>query len=119
MVLMSSHLLNEVGATADDIVIINAGRLVKQARMAELGIAEATSRVRVSHYDRAEARDRGAGRLVSSAAPTSTAPFLRVRTQDLYVIGAALFNANVAVFELTREPYDLEEQFFAMLEGPA
>ena len=115
-VLMSSHLLNEVGATADDIVIINAGRLVKQARMAELGIAEATSRARVSHYERAERAITELGAAFERGTDEH-GPFLRVRTQDLYVIGAALFNANVAVFELTREPYDLEQQFFAMLEA--
>jgi ABC-2 type transport system ATP-binding protein len=115
-VLMSSHLLNEVGATADDIVIINAGRLVKQARMAELGIAEATSRTRVSHYERAERAIAELGAAYERGTDEQ-GRFLRVRTQDLYVIGAALFNANVAVFELTREPYDLEQQFFAMLEA--
>ena len=116
MVLMSSHLLNEVGATADDIVIINAGRLVKQATMAELGIAEVTSRVRVSHYDRAERAIAELGVAIERGTDEQ-GPFLRVRTQDLYLIGAALFNAEVAVFELTREPYDLEEQFFEMLEA--
>jgi ABC-2 type transport system ATP-binding protein len=115
-VLMSSHLLNEVGATADDIVIINAGRLVKQATMAELGIAEVTSRVRVSHYDRAERAIAELGAAIERGTDEQ-GPFLRVRTSDLYVIGAALFNADVAVFELTREPYDLEEQFFEMLEA--
>ena len=115
-VLMSSHLLNEVGATADDIVIINAGRLVKQATMAELGIAEVTSRVRVSHYDRAERAIAELGVAIERGTDEQ-GPFLRVRTQDLYLIGAALFNAEVAVFELTREPYDLEEQFFEMLEA--
>jgi ABC-2 type transport system ATP-binding protein len=115
-VLMSSHLLNEVGATADDIVVINAGRLVKQARMAELGIAEATSRVRVSHYDRAEGALAELGARIERGTDEHGL-FLRVRTQDLYVIGAALFNANVAIFELTREPYDLEKQFFAILEA--
>ena len=116
MVLMSSHLLNEVGATADDIVIINAGRLVKQATIAELGIAEVTSRVRVSHYDRAERAIAELGVAIERGTDEQ-GPFLRVRTQDLYLIGAALFNAEVAVFELTREPYDLEEQFFEMLEA--
>ena len=115
-VLMSSHLLNEVGATADDIVIINAGRLVKQATMAELGIAEGTSRVRVSHYDRAERAIAELGAAIERGTDEQ-GPFLRVRTSDLYMIGAALFNADVAVFELTREPYDLEEQFFEMLEA--
>ena len=48
------------------------------------------------------------------------ATFNVTNTTDLASSGsfrAALFNANVAVFELTREPYDLEQQFFAMLEA--
>src|SRR5215217_4743058 len=52
-VLMSSHLLHEVGATADDIVVINDGRLVKKTKMADLDL-QGTSRVRVSNIDRAE-----------------------------------------------------------------
>ena len=42
-------------------------------------------------------------------------PYLRVSNQDTYGIGAALFGAKVAVFELTRVRYELEEQFFDML----
>ena len=118
IVLMSSHLLNEVGATADDIVVINGGRLVKQARVSELGIAEATSRVRVSHFDRAERAIAELGASVERGSDDQGS-YLRVHTQDLFVVGAALFNAQVAVFELAREPYDLEQQFFAMLEATA
>jgi ABC-2 type transport system ATP-binding protein len=116
-VLMSSHLLHEVGATADDIVVINHGRLLKKAKIADLNL-EGTSRVRVADIDRAERAlaELGAG---TKRGTDQQGPYLQVSTQDTYVIGAALFNANIAVFELSRERYELEEQFFAMLEdGP-
>jgi ABC-2 type transport system ATP-binding protein len=112
-VLMSSHLLHEVGATADDIVVINEGRLVKKARMADLDL-HGTSRVRVSDVDRAERvlADLGAAVMRGN---DEQGPYLRVSSQDTYSIGAALFGANVAVFELTLVRYELEEQFFDML----
>jgi len=112
-VLMSSHLLHEVGATADDIVIINEGRLVKKARMVDLDL-HGTSRVRVSDVDRAERvlADLGAGVVRGE---DEQGPYLRVSNQDTDSIGAALFSAKVAVFELTRVRYELEEQFFDML----
>ena len=102
MVLMSSHLLNEVGATADDIVVINAGRLVKQVRIAELGIAEATSRVRVSHYDiarKARWPDMGArSKAVMMITGITSGPHYEVAT-----VGTALFSASVVVYELVTE----------------
>jgi ABC-2 type transport system ATP-binding protein len=112
--LMSSHLLHEVGATADDIVIINQGRLLKKARMTDLDL-QGASRVRVSNVARAERALADIGATVRRRTDDQ-GPYLRVSTQDTYLIGAALFNANIAVFELTRERYELEEQFFAMLE---
>ena len=114
-VLMSSHLLHEVGATADDIVVINDGRLVKKTKMADLDL-QGTSRVRVSNIDRAE---RALAELNTTVrrGTDEQGPYLRISSQDTYVIGATLFNANVAVFELTRERYELEEQFFEMLKG--
>jgi ABC-2 type transport system ATP-binding protein len=39
-VLISSHLLNEIEATADDIVVINRGRLVAQLPMSGLNLGE-------------------------------------------------------------------------------
>ena len=47
-VLVSSHLLNEIEATADDIVVINRGRLIAQLPMSELNLGEGTTRARVS-----------------------------------------------------------------------
>jgi ABC-2 type transport system ATP-binding protein len=39
-VLISSHLLNEIEATADDIVVIDRGRLLAQLPMSELNLGE-------------------------------------------------------------------------------
>ena len=36
-VLLSSHMLSEVAQTVDDVVVINGGRLVRQASMADIG----------------------------------------------------------------------------------
>jgi hypothetical protein len=87
--------------------------LVKKARMVDLDL-HGTSRVRVSDVDRAERvlADLGAGVVRGEDEQGS---YLRVSNQDTYSIGAALFSAKVAVFELTRVRYELEEQFFDML----
>jgi ABC-2 type transport system ATP-binding protein len=113
-VLMSSHLLHEVGATADDIVIINQGRLLKKAKMADIDL-QGASLVRVSNLDRAERALAELGAAVRRGSDAQ-GPYLRVNTQDTHLVGAALFNSNVAVYELTHERHELEEQFFAMLE---
>ena len=48
LVLMSSRRLNEVQATADDIVVINKGRLLAQKPISELSLGEGSIRTRVS-----------------------------------------------------------------------
>ena len=40
--LVSSHLLNEVQATVDEIVVINKGRLLAQMPMSDLQLGEGT-----------------------------------------------------------------------------
>ena len=113
-VLVSSHMLNEVEATVDDIVVIGHGRLLKQAKMSDLVVSEGAARLRTPDLDRAR-------RLLADLAVPIEAgeddrgPYLRIRSQDTAGIGDLMFGAGLPVHELTNERYDLEEQFFAML----
>jgi ABC-2 type transport system ATP-binding protein len=113
VVLMSSHILNEVEATVDDVVVIGNGRLVRQAPMSELA-ASTSARVRVA--------DPAAGGAVLDqlGAPWQLlqdhrGSYLVVAGIDLPTLGQRLFDAGIPVLELATQEVDLESEFFAML----
>ena len=111
-VLVSSHMLQEVEQTVDDVVIISNGRLVRQGPMAELH-GEARSQVRTTD------RDALAGALRVSDI-TSTADedgALLVDSGDLRLIGDVALRAGLPVHELRAAGTDLEALFFALTEG--
>ena len=114
-VLISSHQLSEIEATADDIVVINKGRLLAQLPMSELNLGDGTTRARVSDM-RAAVHALGAiGADVQTAADERGA-YLRIQGPDVSRIGAVLFNSGIVVDELITERRDLEQEFFSMLE---
>ena len=115
-VLMSSHLLNEVEATADDIVVINRGRLLAQMPMAELNPGEGITRARVSDLGATMQTLTAIGADVETAVD-ERGTYLRIHSHDVGQVGSALFSAGIAVDELITERRDLEREFFSMLEG--
>ena len=115
-VLVSSHLLNEVQATVDDIVVIHKGRLLAQMPMSDLQLGEGTTRVRASDLE-AAAQELAPLRIRIERAHDERGPYLRVHSQEVAAIGAALFNARLVVNELVTERRDLEQEFFSMLES--
>jgi ABC-2 type transport system ATP-binding protein len=116
-VLFSSHLLNEVQATVDDIVVINRGQLVAHTKMSDLGLGQGTTKVRAADPDRAVRALAGLGASVEVGGDEH-GRYLRVHTADVGAVGAALFSAGVVVSELVGERRDLEQEFFSMLEAP-
>jgi ABC-2 type transport system ATP-binding protein len=111
-ILVSSHLLQEVEQTADDVVIIANGVLVRQGSMAELS--------------------GGGGALVRTPDPQRLAGLLRERgiattagsdgellaeTSDLRAVGDAAHAADLPVWELSTKAADLEELFFELTAG--
>jgi ABC-2 type transport system ATP-binding protein len=115
-VLMSSHLLSEVEATADDIVVISRGRLLAQMPMSELNLGEGITRARVSDLGATMQALVAIGADVETAADERGA-YLRIHSHDVGQVGSALFSAGIAVDELITERRDLEQEFFSMLEG--
>jgi ABC-2 type transport system ATP-binding protein len=115
-VLVSSHLLNEVQATVDEIVVIHKGRFLAQMPMSDLQLGQGTTRVRVSDLD-AAARELAPLHVRIERARDRRGPFLRVHSQEVAAVGAALFNAGIVVNELLTERRDLEQEFFSMLES--
>jgi ABC-2 type transport system ATP-binding protein len=115
-VLISSHLLNEIEATADDIVVINRGRLLGQMPMSELNTGEGTTRARVSDLGGAMQALAAIGADVETAAD-ERGGYLRIHSHDVGQVGSVLFSSGIAVDELITERRDLEQEFFSMLEG--
>jgi ABC-2 type transport system ATP-binding protein len=115
-VLISSHLLNEIEATADDIVVINRGRLLAQLPISELNLGVGTTRARVSDLAAAARALAAVGADVETAADEWGA-YLRIHSHDVGQVGSALFSSGITVDELSTERRDLEQEFFSMLEG--
>jgi ABC-2 type transport system ATP-binding protein len=115
VVFISSHLLNEIEATADDIVVINRGRLLAQLPMSQLSLGEGTTRARVSDMRAASQALTAIGAEVQTAADERGA-YLRIHSHDVGRVGSVLFGSGVVVDELTTERRDLEQEFFSMLE---
>ena len=111
-ILVSSHLLQEVAQTVDDVVIIANGRLVKDGPMAELsGTPKAL--VRTSEPTvLAEALQRDG--LDTTAGSDGE---LVVETADLRRVGDTALAAGVPVWELRAQRADLEELFLSLTEG--
>jgi ABC-2 type transport system ATP-binding protein len=114
-VLVSSHLLSEVEQTADRVVIVGAGRLVRQGSIDELraGASGGDVLARSPDADRLAAVLAGAGiaatrgddGLVSSTGTTPAA------------VGAHAFAAGIELHELRAETTGLEDLYFRLTAG--
>jgi ABC-2 type transport system ATP-binding protein len=111
-ILVSSHLLAEVEQTADQIVIIANGRLVRQGTVAELSGGGGTI-VRTSDAP-ALARALAAADIVVH--PTDDGA-LMAETTDLARVGDVALAAGLPVWELRPKTADLEGLFFELTEG--
>jgi ABC-2 type transport system ATP-binding protein len=112
-VLVSSHLLGEVQLLADEVVIIAAGRLVRQATVAELTGELATARVRVRTPDPA----RLLAALDGAAAEPGEEGVLRLSGLDTATVFRAAVAAGVELHELVYERPDLERVFLELTGG--
>ena len=109
-VLVSSHLMSEMEATADHVLVIGRGRLLAEAPMAELTGRRA--RLRVVSPEAARLRDvlAGAGAAVATAADGS----LEVRGLAGGEVAGLAARAGLPVHELTPLRARLEEAFFEL-----
>ena len=115
-VLVSSHLLGEMEQTADRVVIVGAGRLVREGSIAELrSSTQGSGAVLV--------RSPEAGRLaeVLTAAGLTVAPGedsrVTVTGTTPAAVGAQAFRAGVELHELRAETSGLEELYFRLTTG--
>jgi ABC-2 type transport system ATP-binding protein len=117
-VLVSSHLLSEMELLADDVVIIAAGRLVRQGTVDEVVgsmSTEARVRVRTPGAETLGAELKQAGATVTAGSDGE----LLVTGVDAPAVGAAALRTNVELHELVTERPDLEHVFLELTQGKA
>ena len=108
-VLVSSHLLAEMGQLADDLIVVHRGRLVRHCTVAEL-TAGAALRVATPEVDRLAAALTADGMTVARA----DADRLTVRNGSAERVGALALAAALPLTELTTEHGTLEDVFLAL-----
>lgn len=111
-VLVSSHLLAEVAQTVDHLVVIDRGRLITQAPLAEImGAHEGAMRVRSPRASElASLLSDREGATVEAAGEDT----LQVRGTGAERIGLLAAEQGIPLFELTREQTTLEERFLEL-----
>ncbi|MDJ0499133.1 MAG: ATP-binding cassette domain-containing protein [Acidimicrobiia bacterium] len=112
-VFVSSHLLGEVEQLADDVVVVNQGRLVTQGSLTEL--RQSASLVRAASPQALRGALEKAGGVVDSGQANT----LVVRGLSLDEIGEQAFRSGIALHELSRHTDSLEDRFFAWTEDAA
>jgi ABC-2 type transport system ATP-binding protein len=115
-VLVSSHLLSEMEQTADRVVIVGAGRLVREGSLTELRAgAEGAGTVLV--------RTPGVARLAEAlradglAATPGEDDLLTVAATTPAEVGSRAFAAGVELHELRAQASGLEELYFQLTTG--
>jgi ABC-2 type transport system ATP-binding protein len=113
-VLVSSHLLTEVQQSADRVVILSQGRLVREGSMDEL--ANSAGETVVVRSPQAEVL--GAALSATGAGVTGAGEpgLLRVRGLPAEAVGHTAFTAGVELHELRTEKADLEQLFFQLTQ---
>lgn len=110
-ILVSSHVLGEVQQTADRVVIINQGRLVREGTIDELTDGDGRQViVRTPHAERFAA----ALREKSATVESDGAYELRVSGLEAAEVGRLAFAEQVELHALETERSDLEQIFFAL-----
>jgi ABC-2 type transport system ATP-binding protein len=112
-VLVSSHLLAEVAHTVDHVIVIDRGRLVRSAPLAELAGPPAVA-VRTPAASTLADALAAAG---IEVAPGGAGSLVARRTTP-EAVGRIAAAAGVAVYELRVEPNSLEEAFLALTGAP-
>ena len=114
-VLVSSHVLTEVEQLVDRVVIINRGRLVRQATLCELAATHAAVvAVRTPQTEQlATTLSLNGATRVEPSGPNE----LRVTGLSAAAIGHLAFLERIELHELATERSDLEDAFFALTEA--
>jgi ABC-2 type transport system ATP-binding protein len=114
-VLVSSHLLSEVEQTVDRVVIVGAGRLVREGSMAELRSgADGAGTVLVRSPEAARLAE---ALRTDGTAVTADGDALTVAGRTTAEIGSRAFAAGIELHELRSQTSGLEEIYFQLTAG--
>jgi ABC-2 type transport system ATP-binding protein len=116
-VLVSSHLLGEMQQLADDVVIVAAGRLIRQGPVDEVLGSMGAARVRVRTPE-PEKLTAALDPLNATVSPQPDGSLL-VMGADAAAVGHAAFTASVELHELIGDKGDLEQVFLELTAGKA
>jgi ABC-2 type transport system ATP-binding protein len=111
-VLVSSHVLTEMAQLADEVIVINKGRLVRHAPVHELTNGSRALRVTTPEAHRLAALLREQGARVREAG----ADTLDVSGADAAQVGTLAFGAGVPVLGLSEKETSLEDAFLELTE---
>jgi ABC-2 type transport system ATP-binding protein len=115
-VLVSSHLLSEMEVLADDVVILAAGKLVRQGTVGEIIDSMGTTRMRVRTPKPDELLAELGNRVTATRADDGS---LLLQGADGPTIGAAAMSAGAEIHELSLQRPDLENVFLQLTAGKA
>jgi ABC-2 type transport system ATP-binding protein len=116
-VLVSSHLLGEMQQLADDVVIVAAGKLVRQGPVDEVLGSMGAARVQ-ARTPEPEKLTAALSEIGATAAPQPDGSLL-ISGADAAAVGHAAFAASVELHELFLQPGDLEQVFLELTAGMA
>ena len=111
-VFLSSHLMSEMALTADHVIVVGRGRLLRDQSMSEFIAAASTATVRVRSPQAAEL-----GRLVAGAGVTVRDVVdgtLEVEGLSSEEIGTAAAAGRITLYELAPKGASLEEAYMAL-----
>ncbi|BCB81731.1 hypothetical protein Pflav_081410 [Phytohabitans flavus] len=117
-VLVSSHLLSEMQLLADDLVIIAAGKLVRQGTVDDVMNSMAHSAVVRVRTPQADVLTAALTELKATVTTNGDGALL-VGGVDAPGVGRAALKAGVELHELTMERPDLERVFLELTAGKA
>jgi ABC-2 type transport system ATP-binding protein len=111
-VFVSSHLMSEMQQTADHLVVIGKGRIIRDAPIAEVIAGSSTTAIRVRTPDNEVLRHRLAA---AAIAVRLTGPDeLTVSGAGIERIGDIAYEAGVRLHELSRQDASLEEAYLEL-----
>ncbi len=111
-VLVSSHLLSEMAQMADEVIVIDHGRLVRQGSLADLTAGHAS--VRVAADDGAALR---AALVAAGLEPRVDGEAFVVTGADAGDVGRIAAAEGIALTQLTAQESTLEDAFLELTEG--
>jgi len=111
-VFLSSHLMSEMAQTADHVIVVGGGRLLRDQPMSEFIADAATDVVRVRSPQAGEL----AGLLQRSAVVRPVAGGLEIEGLSSDEVGIAAAGAGITLLELSTQGASLEEAYMALTE---